>query len=86
MKHNSLVEDRKFDVSLLSLFFFFFFFFGGPRQMSSRGTIDPSTTDARQTIRTRDIEDRIRSEHAWPINLQSLGYIGWIERVGSISK
>lgn len=56
--------------------------------MSSRGTIDPSTTDARQTIRTRDIEDRInrRSEHAWPINLQSLGYIGWIERVGSISK
>lgn len=86
MKHNSLVEDRKFDVSLLSLFFFFFFFFGGSRQMSSRGTIDPSTTDARQTIRTRDIEDRIRSEHAWPINLQSLGYIGWIERVGSISK
>lgn len=57
--------------------------------MSSRGTIDPSTTDARQTIRTRDRtghEDRIRSEHAWPINLQSLGYIGWIERVGSISK
>lgn len=54
--------------------------------MSSRGTIDSSTTDARQTIRTRDIEDRIRSEHAWPINLQSLGYIGWIERVGSISK
>lgn len=24
--------------------------------MSSRGTIDPLTTDARQTIRTRDIE------------------------------
>lgn len=48
--------------------------------MSSRGTIDPSTTDARQTIRTRDIEANTL------INLQSLGYIGWIERVGSISK